>query len=89
MYVAADPLCWTGSQESCGAGCPQQGRADPGPISSKALALEAPEPCLSSSSQCSASSSATSGILNSVLLRWGCWGNSGGSRKLPSRLLVL
>lgn len=82
-------LCLAGSQEACGAECSQQGGMGPGTMASRALALGAPEPCHSSGSPSSASSSATSGILHSLLLRWGCWGNSGCPGQAPSGLLGL
>jgi len=84
------PLGFVGYQEPWRASCPRQGLAGLGSLASPVLTLEeAPKPCLCRNSQGSPSSSATSGILKSLLLWWVCWGYSGNSEKARSVVLFL
>ena len=82
---AVGPLCFAGIQEPCKAPCPRQGLVG---LGSRVLD-EHPKPCLCRNSQCSVSSSATSGILNSLVLCGACKGHWGCSRKAPSQVLCL
>lgn len=84
------PLGFAGYQELWRASCPRQGLEGLGSLASPVLTLEEdPKPCLCRNSQGSPSSSATSGILKSLLLWWVCWGYSGNSEKARSVALFL
>lgn len=79
------PLGFAETREPWGAWCSRQVLAR---LGSQALDGH-PTPCLCRNSQGSVSSSATSGILNSLALCGACGGPSGGSRNTPSEVLCL